>query len=253
MNMEELRQQIIALQTRVEEKEHDLLVIQQELNLLKARLEDAIAQKHVHDLKEEQEARLQAKAKAEAEKARLAAEKAEAEALEKQRLADEAAKAAQAEAEKQEEPTIEAPIQKPMLADSESEPKELEISHVGEAEHEAIMRTIEEMSRSMGVSKSESTESRFAARPTLGDKVSKQKLHDIKRGIGINERFLFANELFAGDMSAFSRAVEELNHVESESDANRLMNENLAAKYRWDEEDETVLAFTSMVSRRFVG
>ena len=54
-------------------------------------------------------------------------------------------------------------------------------------------------------------------------------------------------------MSAFSRAVEELNHVESESDANRLMNENLAAKYRWDEEDETVLAFKSMVSRRFVG
>ena len=250
MNMEELRQQIIAVQTRVEEKEHDLLVIQQELNLLKARLEDAIAQKHVHNLKEEQEARLKAKAKEEAEQARL---EAEAEALEKQRLADEAAKAAEAEAEKQEEPTIEAPIQEPIVADSEPEPKELEISQVGEAEHEAIMRTIEEMSRSMGVSKNETTDARFEDRPTVVDRMSKQKLHDIKRGIGINERFLFANELFAGDMGAFSRAVDELNHVESESDANRLMNENLAAKYRWDEEDETVLAFKSLVSRRFVG
>ena len=129
----------------------------------------------------------------------------------------------------------------------------MEISKVGEAEHEAIMRTIEEMSRSMGVSKTESSESRFEERTSLVEKVSKQKLNDIKRGIGINERFLFANELFAGDMSAFTRAVEELNHVDSETDANRLMNENLASKYRWDQEDETVLAFKSLVSRRFVG
>ena len=68
MNMEELRQQIIDLQTRVEEKEHDLMVIQQELNLMKARVEDAISQKHVQSLKEEQETRLKAKAKEEAEK-----------------------------------------------------------------------------------------------------------------------------------------------------------------------------------------
>ena len=68
--MEEIRQQIIDLQTRVEEKEHDLMVIQQELNLMKARLEDAISQKHVQSLKEEQETRLKAKAKEEAEQAR---------------------------------------------------------------------------------------------------------------------------------------------------------------------------------------
>ena len=246
MNMEELRQQIIDLQTRVEEKEHDLMVIQQELNLMKARLEDAISQKHVQSLKEEQETQLKARAKEEAEKARIAAEKAKAEGQEKQRLANEASlKNVEAEqtAESEAEQELEA----------EAEVTDLEISKVGEAEHEAIMRTIEEMSRSMGVSKTESSESRFEERTSLVEKVSKQKLNDIKRGIGINERFLFANELFAGDMSAFTRAVEELNHVDSETDANRLMNENLASKYRWDQEDETVLAFKSLVSRRFVG
>lgn len=238
MNMEELRQQIIDLQTRVEEKEHDLMVIQQELNLMKARLEDAISQKHVQSLKEEQETRLKAKAKEEAEKARIAAEKAEVEEQEKQQLANEASlKNVEAEQE----------------LEAKAEVTDLEISKVGEAEHEAIMHTIEEMSRSMGVSKTESSESRFEERTSLVEKVSKHKLNDIKRGIGINERFLFANELFAGDMSAFTRAVEELNHVDSETDANRLMNENLASKYRWDQEDETVLAFKSLVSRRFVG
>ena len=75
MNMEELRQQIIDLQTRVEEKEHDLMVIQQELNLMKARLEDAISQKHVQSLKEEQETQLKARAKEEAEKVLSSARK----------------------------------------------------------------------------------------------------------------------------------------------------------------------------------
>jgi hypothetical protein len=111
------------------------------------------------------------------------------------------------------------------------------------------MRSIEEISR--GNRRSTSSENSFEDRPTLGDKVSKFRINDIKRSIGINERFLFANELFNGDMSAFTLAVEELNHVESETAANRLLNENMAPKYRWDEENETVIAFKSLVSRRF--
>ncbi len=245
--MEELRQQIIDLKIRLERKEHDLMVIQQELNLIKARLEDAISQKHLQSLKVEQEIILAAETKELAEQARLAAEKTEVEQHERLRLAEEikaTKKAEEIEQIRPITPELDAPNE------VEAEPTDMEITQIGEAEHEAIMRTIEEMSRSIGVSK---TESRFEERTSLVDKVSKQKLNDIKRGIGINERFLFANELFAGDMSAFTRAVEELNHVDSETDANRLMNEDLASKYRWNQEDETVLAFKSLVSRRFVG
>lgn len=246
--MEEIRQQIRDLQTRVEEKEHDLVVIQQELNMLRAKLEDAIAKKHVEDLKQEEEARLKAKAQAEAEQARIAAEKAEEEA---QKARVEAEEQTISEAQEVEDEVVD--TENAVNQKSQEPASEIEITQVDEAQHEAIMRTIEEMSRSIGITNSESPEAKYEAKPTLGDKVSKQKLHDIKRGIGINERFLFANELFGGDMSAFSRAVEELNHVDSENDANRLLNENLATKYRWDDEDETVLAFKSLVSRRFVG
>jgi Mn-containing catalase len=52
-------------------------------------------------------------------------------------------------------------------------------------------------------------------------------------------------------MNAFSKAVEELNHLESISDAIRLMDEELSSKYHWNEEDETVVAFKTLVSRRF--
>jgi hypothetical protein len=241
--MEELRQQIQSLQARVEEKEQELMLIQQELSLLKARLEDAISQNKIEELKADQDARLKEKARVQAEQARLAAEQAEALAAEKeiQTQQENAARiAAETDATSNEDQETKADDEAPV-----------EIPHVGEAEHEAIMRTIEEMSRSMGIQDGEGAGARFEERPTLGDKVSRQKLNDIKRGLGINERFLYANELFAGDMGAFSQAVEELNHVDSESDANRLLNENLATRYRWDEEDETVVAFKSLVSRRF--
>ncbi len=240
--MEELRDQIAALQKRVHEKEQEFIVIQQDLNILRARLEDALSEKRVEELKAEQEERLKLKAKQEAEMARRAAEETEKAQLEleaKQKAEEEAKEASKIDEE------TSAPAAPPL------EEEEIEITQVNEAQHEAIMRTIEEMSNTMGIGKNEGSNPGFQAKPTLGDKVSQRRINDIKRGIGINERFLYANELFAGDMSAFSQAVEELNHVDSETDANRLLNENLAMKYRWDEENETVLAFKSLVSRRF--
>jgi len=118
-----------------------------------------------------------------------------------------------------------------------------------EQQHEAIMRTIEEFSQDQRNSISKQTIDSDSV--SLADKVGTQPLNDIKKAIGINERFLYANVLFNGDMGAFSRAVEELNHLESILDATRLMDEELSSKYHWDEEDETVIAFKTLVSRRF--
>ena len=87
------------------------------------------------------------------------------------------------------------------------------------------MRTIEEFSQDQRNSISKQTIDSDSV--SLADKVSTQPLNDIKKAIGINERFLYANVLFNGDMEAFSRAVEELNHLESILDATRLMDEEL--------------------------
>lgn len=122
---------------------------------------------------------------------------------------------------------------------------------ISEAEHEAIIRTIESLSKPLGSASKSTIEDRYEERPTLGDRMGAKKLNDLKRGIGINERFLYANELFGGDMKAFSQALDELNHVASAGDANRLLNENLGPKYRWNDEDETVTAFKSLVQRKF--
>lgn len=76
-------------------------------------------------------------------------------------------------------------------------------------------------------------------------------LNNLKEAIGLNERFLFSNELFNGNMEAFNRALNELNHLENTPDAERLINEQLAPNYKWDIENEAVERFISLVKRRF--
>ena len=228
--MEQLRRDIESLKAKVEEKEHELLLIQQELSVLQARLDDHISRKKVEEQNAEEQAEMQKRAEEAARLTRLKAEALEREAEENK----------------------ESSMQKTVVSEANDNeiipPDESEVPVVGEAQHEAIMRTIDELSKDIGVSRHPQS---FEDRPTVVDRVSKQKLNDLKRGIGINEQFLYANELFGGDMNAFTRAIYELNHIESEKDAHRLLNENLGIKYQWEDEDETVVAFKSLVSRRF--
>lgn len=210
------------------------------------------AEQEAHDRAEQlaHQSAIQEQTEAEQRAAAEAEEKAKAEAAEQLRLAEEKA---QAEAAQREAELI-ARLKAEKEAEEEKQ-RALEAQkakRVPEQDHEAIMRTIEEMSRSIsGVDKPTNAD-RYSDKPTLGDKVSRSRLHDIKKAIGLNEKFLYANELFGGDMNAFKQAVDELNHVDTEGDANRLLNEELADKYHWNDEDETVIAFKSLVSRRFV-
>lgn len=147
------------------------------------------------------------------------------------------------------EPSRPEPVEEAVpLEDVEEEAPEQPVSE--EQQHEAIMRTIEEFSMS-NVPKSKAV-SAIQKGGTLGDRVGKSRLKDLKKAFGINERFLYANELFNGDMSAFTKALEELNHLESLGDAERLLDDNLAQKYKWDDESDAVISFRSTVSRRFV-
>ena len=95
---------------------------------------------------------------------------------------------------------------------SESEPELEPEQKSQEQQHEAIMRTIEEFSKEQQNPTSAASQSKPAITDsvTLGDRAGKTKLSDLKKAFGINERFLYANELFNGDMSAFTRALEEL-------------------------------------------
>jgi hypothetical protein len=87
--------------------------------------------------------------------------------------------------------------------------------------------------------------------PSLADKLSTKSIQKLADSIALNERFLFSNELFNGNMEAFKRALTELDHIASKEDAHRYIEVQLQKENNWEMDSDTVQNFISLVDRRF--
>lgn len=86
---------------------------------------------------------------------------------------------------------------------------------------------------------------------SLADKLRSKSIQKLAESIALNERFLYSNELFNGNMEAFKRALNELDHIASKEDAQRFIELQLQVENNWDLESETVQSFIALVERRF--
>ena len=77
-------------------------------------------------------------------------------------------------------------------------------------------------------------------------------IEDLRKAIGINQRFQFLNELFSGDNERYVRTIDEVNSADSLSAAMAILgaaNERLAQP---DEDDAVAQALLQLVERRFL-
>ncbi len=104
----------------------------------------------------------------------------------------------------------------------------------------------------------------FQSAPTLNDrlastqsdesiatKLKSNPVADLKKAIGINEKFALINELFQGDINAYNDAIEVLNTAVDEPTAISYLEQTLASKYGWDAADESYLKLRNLVERRY--
>ena len=84
----------------------------------------------------------------------------------------------------------------------------------------------------------------------ISEKLKRMLTHDLNQAIGINEKFLYAHELFDADMDAFKKSIEELNKLEELSDAITYLQE-LQSTYSWDLNSEQVKSFQLLVEAKF--
>ncbi|MBI9039644.1 MAG: hypothetical protein JEY97_16055 [Bacteroidales bacterium] len=68
---------------------------------------------------------------------------------------------------------------------------------------------------------------------SIAAKITKKKTSDLKSIIGINEKFLFINELFNGNMQDYNEAVNSLNSFTDHEEANNFI-ESLKQSNNWD-------------------
>ncbi|MDR1348453.1 MAG: hypothetical protein LBJ63_08540 [Prevotellaceae bacterium] len=73
-------------------------------------------------------------------------------------------------------------------------------------------------------------------------------IKDLSKGIGLNDKFLFAKELFGGNAQQFVNAVTEINAMNSISDA----LEYIKCSFSWQEDNPVVKHFITLVRRRFM-
>jgi hypothetical protein len=85
----------------------------------------------------------------------------------------------------------------------------------------------------------------------LGERLHHEPVKDLRKAIGINDRYLYINELFKGDQSVFDRTLKTLNDFTSLAEAKFWMERELLLKSGWNRDDKIVRQFTQLVSRRF--
>ena len=71
---------------------------------------------------------------------------------------------------------------------------------------------------------------------------------DLNKAIGINDKFLFINELFNGDSQSYKKAVEYINSCANFNEAFSYISDNL----HWEMENEYVQKMLDLVRRKFI-
>jgi hypothetical protein len=86
---------------------------------------------------------------------------------------------------------------------------------------------------------------------SLADRFKKSKIEDLRSAIGLNQKFLFMNDLFEGDNGKYNLALDELNNALSKEDALTKIN-TYRELYHWDEENKSCQIFIEIVERKFI-
>jgi hypothetical protein len=85
---------------------------------------------------------------------------------------------------------------------------------------------------------------------TVSEHLHRKPVRDLKAAIGINEKFLFINRLFDGNLHDYSEAIEKLNGMNELASAKQFVAE-LAGRFSWEDTSDPVKSFTELVERRF--
>lgn len=88
-------------------------------------------------------------------------------------------------------------------------------------------------------------------RTELANVLKETPIKDLRKGIGINDRFAFVRELFRGDDAAYERSIKTINNFGIYTEAEYWMSRELKLKLGWDDNNETVQHFYQLVRRRF--
>lgn len=87
-------------------------------------------------------------------------------------------------------------------------------------------------------------------KPRVADKIQRKSVSSLKKAIGINDKFLFINELFRGKLREYNEAIETLDECKSLMGCRSAM-EGFATSYKWDKKSDPYRKLDSLVKQKF--
>ncbi|HMH22044.1 MAG TPA: hypothetical protein VK563_09720 [Puia sp.] len=85
----------------------------------------------------------------------------------------------------------------------------------------------------------------------LSHALNETPVRDLKKAIGVNDRYVFINQLFRGDEVMYERSIKTINSFRILPEAEYWMERELKVKLGWDETREVTRHFYQLVKRRF--
>ncbi|MEI6853437.1 MAG: hypothetical protein WCL06_11360, partial [Bacteroidota bacterium] len=86
---------------------------------------------------------------------------------------------------------------------------------------------------------------------TLADKIGKTSIANLKTAIGINDKFLFINELFKGDIQEYNKTIDKLNSYTQLEECTGFLEEQ-KARYHWADKPDAYHKLEELLIRKFL-
>ena len=89
----------------------------------------------------------------------------------------------------------------------------------------------------------------------LSQKLSAAPIADLSRALGLNEKFLYINELFGGDVNTFQATMQKLNEFDDMNQARAYLEKELIEQQGWVSKKErkpVAKNFIKLVNRRYL-
>jgi hypothetical protein len=85
---------------------------------------------------------------------------------------------------------------------------------------------------------------------TVASMLQNQSVKNLRSSIGINDKFLFVNELFGGSMEKYNRSISNLEDLKTLNGALVYLNE-LRIELAWNSSNEAYKKLLELVHRKF--
>jgi hypothetical protein len=112
-------------------------------------------------------------------------------------------------------------------------------------------QTVREINETIGVREASLNDKLKDEKVEIGHILTDAPIRDLKKAIGINDRYVFINELFRGDEVMYERSLKTINAFRIFPEAEYWIERELKVKLGWEEHKDTTRHFYQLVKRRF--